>query len=121
MLKEDVQMAIDERTQAEQQHALILKGRGKLSVSGVVDVQNFDESLVSMETSLGLLLVRGSGLHIERLSLEGGELELEGEIVYTHFRVRGKGCIFRLQTRRLYSCGRSCLVRRLAHIMIFYV
>lgn len=72
-------MAMDERAQGEQ-HSLILKGRGKLSVSGVVDVQNFDEALVSMETTLGLLLVRGTGLHIERLSLEGGELELEGEI-----------------------------------------
>ena len=90
MLKEDVQMAIDERTQAEQQHALILKGRGKLSVSGAVDVQNFDESLVSMETSLGLLLVRGSGLHIERLSLEGGELELEGEIDSMEYEESGQ-------------------------------
>ena len=71
MLKEDVQMAIDERTQAEQQHALILKGRG-------------------METSLGLLLVRGSGLHIERLSLEGGELELEGEIDSMEYEESGQ-------------------------------
>lgn len=84
-------MAMDERTQGEQQHSLILKGRGKLSVSGVVDVQSFDETLVSMETTLGLLLVRGSGLHIERLSLDGGELELEGEIDSMEYEEGGHG------------------------------
>ena len=73
-------MAMDGKVQGERQHSLILEGRGKLSVSGVVDVLSFDETLVSMETTLGLLQVRGSGLHIERLSLEGGELSLEGEI-----------------------------------------
>ena len=73
-------MAMESKGQGERRHSLILEGREKLSVSGVVDVQNFDETLVSMETPLGLLQVRGTGLHIERLSLEGGELELEGEI-----------------------------------------
>lgn len=81
-------MAMEERTQGE--HSLILKGRGKLSVSGVVDVQNFDEALVSMETTMGLLLVRGSGLHIERLSLDGGELELEGEIDSMEYEESGQ-------------------------------
>ncbi len=80
-------MAMEERVE---QHSLILKGRGKLSVSGVVDVQNFDETLVSMETTLGLLLVRGNGLHIERLSLEGGELELEGEIDSMEYEENGQ-------------------------------
>lgn len=73
-------MGTDERTQGERRHSLILEGRNRLSVSGVVDVQSFDESLVSMETTLGMLVVRGSGLHIEKLSLDGGELELEGDI-----------------------------------------
>ena len=45
---------------------------------------------MSMETSLGLLLVRGSGLHIERLSLEGGELELEGEIDSMEYEESGQ-------------------------------
>ena len=83
-------MAMDGKVQGERQHSLILEGRGKLSVSGVVDVQSFDETLVSMETSLGLLLVRGSGLHIERLSLEGGELELEGEIDSMEYEESGQ-------------------------------
>ena len=46
--KEDVQMAMDGKVQGERQHSLILEGRGKLSVSGVVDVQSFDETLLSL-------------------------------------------------------------------------
>lgn len=61
-------------------HTLILEGRTRLSVTGVVDVQSFDETLVCMETALGTLAVRGSSLHIEKLSLENGELSLDGEI-----------------------------------------
>lgn len=59
---------------------LILESRERLSVSGVTDVESFDENLVSMETSEGMLTVRGSGLHVTRLNLENGELALAGEI-----------------------------------------
>ncbi len=68
------------RTGAEMQNNVILEGRARLSVSGVVDVESFDETLVLMETSDGMLSVRGSGLHMEKLNLENGELALVGEI-----------------------------------------
>ena len=51
-----------------------------MSVSGVVDVQSFDEEQVLLETVRGMLLVRGQGLHIERLQLEAGELLVQGEV-----------------------------------------
>ena len=61
-------------------HTVILEGREKLSVSGVVDVQSFDEEQVLLETVRGMLVVRGQGLHVERLQLEAGELIVQGEI-----------------------------------------
>lgn len=72
-------MAPDERNR-EMPHTVILEGREKLSVSGVVDVQSFDEEQVLLETVRGMLVVRGQGLHVERLQLEAGELIVEGEI-----------------------------------------
>ena len=71
-------MASEERGR-ELPHNIILEERGKLSVSGVVDVQSFDEEQVLLETVRGMLLVRGQGLHIERLQLEAGELLVHGE------------------------------------------
>ena len=71
-------MAADERNR-EMPHTVILEGREKLSISGVVDVQSFDEDQVLLETVRGMLVVRGQGLHVERLQLEAGELIVEGE------------------------------------------
>ena len=72
-------MAADERNR-EMPHTVILEGREKLSIAGVVDVQSFDEDQVLLETVRGMLVVRGQGLHVERLQLEAGELIVEGEV-----------------------------------------
>ena len=61
-------------------HRRELEGREKLSVGGVEDVSGFDESLVALRTPLGELNIRGEGLHIERIDLEQGQLELRGKI-----------------------------------------
>lgn len=63
------------------EQTIILEGRKKLSVSGVVDVQSYDEEQVILETTLGMLTIHGQKLHMERLQLEIGELLLEGESV----------------------------------------
>ena len=61
-------------------HNLSLIERHKLSLSGVEDVESFDEAAITLYTSGGMLLVRGSGLKIEKLSIDGGELAVEGKI-----------------------------------------
>lgn len=61
-------------------HSLSLEGREKLSLSGVEDVSGFDENLVVLTTAQGELSVRGQSLHIERIDLESGTLELRGHI-----------------------------------------
>lgn len=61
-------------------HNLVLEDRRMLTVSGVSDVDSFDEETVIVFTDLGELTVRGKNLHINRLSVEVGELTVEGNI-----------------------------------------
>ena len=61
-------------------HRLELDGRERLVVSGVEDVERFDENGIVMSTSAGILTVTGEGLHIGKLSLDGGELHVDGRI-----------------------------------------
>ena len=57
-------------------HRLTLEGREKLTVGGVEDVERFDENCIVMSTCAGTLVVTGEGLHIGKLSLDGGELHI---------------------------------------------
>jgi sporulation protein YabP len=71
---------------------IIMEDRRILSVSGVSDVDSFDEETVTVYTDLGLLTIRGNSLHINRLSVETGELSVEGEInslTYTDAQPKG--------------------------------
>ena len=61
-------------------HNITLEERERLCVSGVEEVESFDESTIVMITAGGPLVVRGSGLHIEQLSLDGGQLRVEGQV-----------------------------------------
>ena len=61
-------------------HRLQLEGREKLSVSGVEDVVRFDENCIVTTTSAGTLIITGEELHIGKLSLDGGEMQVDGRI-----------------------------------------
>ena len=62
------------------QHNIILDNRKKLFITGADDVLGFNEEAVNVITSMGNLIVRGSSLHINKLSLDTGEVEIEGVI-----------------------------------------
>lgn len=61
-------------------HRLTLEQREHLVISGVEEVERFDEESIVLTTNMGELEIRGEGLHIEKLSLEGGELHVEGTV-----------------------------------------
>lgn len=61
-------------------YGMKMSGRERMELSGVSDVSGFDENTVMLTTAGGDLTVRGSELHIERIDLDVGELELRGHI-----------------------------------------
>ena len=71
-------------------HRLELVGRERLVVSGVEDVDRFDETGIVMSTTAGTLVVTGEDLHIGKLSLDGGELHVDGRIDSVSYEDQGQ-------------------------------
>ena len=61
-------------------HNVILEGRKNLTISGVTDVDSFDERCISIYTQLGELVIKGRELHINSMSVETGDMTIEGDI-----------------------------------------
>ena len=61
-------------------HNIIMEGRRKLTISGVTDVDNFDEKAILLYTCMGELTVRGENLRVNAVSVDSGDMEIEGEI-----------------------------------------
>ena len=64
----------------ENPHRLNLDGRSRLTMSGVTEVESFDEAMVVLHTTKGTLVVRGQGLHLQLLSLDGGQVHVDGTV-----------------------------------------
>ena len=62
-------------------HCLTLENREKLTLTGVTDVDTFDENKITLFTEQEALVIEGEELHIRKLDLEHGELCIEGDIV----------------------------------------
>lgn len=71
---------MDDRQTTAVSHRLALNGRRKALVTGVKDVLSFDAGEVLLETEMGILMLRGDELHVNRLSLEKGEVDIEGRV-----------------------------------------
>ena len=61
-------------------HTLEMENREKMRLTGVSDVSGFDENVVVLMTDMGELSIRGEALHIDRIDLEAGILELRGRV-----------------------------------------
>ena len=89
----------DEKKITPLPHNLILEDRKHLNITGVLDIDSFDEMCVNLLTDLGQLCVKGSDLHINKLSVETGELVIEGEIqslIYSDEAPRGSSLFSRI-------------------------
>ena len=82
-------------------HTLTLTGRSAATMTGVEDVDCFNEQIVILRTPLGLLTLSGEHLNISQLNLEEGRLIVEGEITAIEYSQQKKqsGGFF----RRLFS------------------
>lgn len=73
-------------------HKLVLNQRKNLTMSGVTEVIRVDEDAVVLKTSLGMLTVHGQGLQLKNLSLEGGQITVDGTVaalVYEEVKASG--------------------------------
>ena len=61
-------------------HSIVWSDRKAGSITGVTDVLSFDEDSVVLRTEQGMLTVKGKDLHIGRLTLEKGEVDMEGTV-----------------------------------------
>ena len=69
-----------EERQAVKSHRLIVNNRKTSTVTGVLDVLSFDLNEILLETEQGMLMVKGTDLHVNRLTVEKGEVDLSGNI-----------------------------------------
>lgn len=78
-------------------HNIILENREKVVVTGVTDVISFDEDVVVSETEMGILIIKGENLHVNTLSLEKGELNIDGMVYCLNYEEKGhseRGSLF---------------------------
>lgn len=83
-------------------HKLMLNNRQDGSMTGILDVISFNENSIVLDTDMGLLTIKGKDLHVSRLSLEKGEIDIEGRtdsFVYSSnesYRKAGQSLVSRL-------------------------
>lgn len=61
-------------------HKLTLFNRSSAQMTGVLDVISFDTNEIVMDTEDGLLMIRGEELHVNHLTLEKGEVNIDGHV-----------------------------------------
>ena len=61
-------------------HKLLLTNRRTCNISGVNDVLSFDVNEILLETEQGMLMIKGNELHVSRLSLDKGEVDIDGRV-----------------------------------------
>lgn len=61
-------------------HNVIMEGRKNLTISGVTDVDSFDERCIVLYTQMGELVIKGRELHINSMSVETGDMTIDGDI-----------------------------------------
>lgn len=66
--------------EGERTHRIYLENRKIGQITGVVDVQAFDENEIRLETQHGMLYIQGKDLHVGRLQLDRGEVDIEGQV-----------------------------------------
>ena len=73
----------------QRRHSLQLEDRGVLRATGVSRVDFFSEELITVQTDLGQLHVKGEGLHMESLDSQSGDLLVHGKVVAVSYTENG--------------------------------
>lgn len=90
---------MEEKTAIQLPHNIIIEDRKHISISGVVDIDNFDEQTAVIYTQMGELTLKGYDLHVNKLNVETGELTMDGELwslSYTETQKKSGGVLSKL-------------------------
>jgi len=57
-----------------------MDNRSSIKMTGVLDVVSFDMDMIVAETEMGVIVLKGNNLHVNKLNLQNGDLDIDGEI-----------------------------------------
>ncbi len=87
-----------QQTRMQKPHNVLLENRKKVALTGVLDIDSFNEQGIIVLTELGVLIVKGADLHINKLNVDSGDVSIEGDIVsltYTDIHDKKTGSIIK--------------------------
>ncbi len=70
----------DDSRRKNTNHSVFMEQRNKLTITGVTDVLSFDEEGVIADTEMGILIIKGRGMHVGKLNVDDGSLSVDGEV-----------------------------------------
>ena len=76
---------MEKGSEQEKKHALALAARRHVSVSGVTEVESFDDRSVQLVTDCGELTLEGEDLHIGTLDIAQGKVEVDGRVTGLYY------------------------------------
>lgn len=88
----------DKQPKPRAPHNIIMENRKKITMTGVLDIDSFNEQGVIALTEMGVLIIKGIDLHINKLNIESGDVSIEGEIsslTYTDLNDKKTGSIIK--------------------------
>lgn len=68
---------------------VILENREKVSLTGIKDVLSFDDEIVILESELGILSIKGTDLRVNKISVESGDVIVEGSVRVIEYSDKG--------------------------------
>ena len=75
-------------------HQLIMQNRSVIELTGITDVETFDDNSIHCSTSHGKLIIIGYDLHVQQLDLDNSSLSVEGKIDSLSYSDVKKGGLF---------------------------
>ncbi len=87
-----------QQTRMQKPHNVLMENRKKIALTGVLDIDSFNEQGIIVLTELGVLIVKGEDLHINKLNVDSGDVSIEGNIAsltYTDIHDKKTGSIIK--------------------------
>lgn len=83
-----------ENQKSTKRHVVAVDARQKLTATGILGVDFFSDELITAQTELGQLNIKGDGLHIESLSADTGDMLVVGKVIALSYTESGPALSF---------------------------